>query len=275
MDSLRGRTALVTGATGGIGKVIVRRLADRGVNVVVTGRRADVLAESVHDARAAGVDAAAVAADLADPTQVEPLLERAEAALGPIDILVNNAGIEHISPFVELTADDLATMVHVNLTAPMVLTRAVLGGMLARGRGHVVFVSSMAGKVGLAYGEPYAATKGGLILLTQSLRAEFAGEPVGFSAVCPGFVTGDGMFERIRSTGVDTNRLLGSTTTDKVAKAVVTAIERDRVEVLVNSTPTRPLYALAQLAPKLTARIIDRTGANAIFHRVAMDRAGN
>src|ERR671933_2968955 len=115
-------------------------------------------------------------------------------------------------------------MVDLNLTAPILLTHRVLPGMLERGRGHVVFISSVAGKIGPPYVEPYAATKKGLIGLTQSLRSEYHNAPVGFSVVCPGFVAGDGMYQRMKENeGVKSNRLLGETTLDKVGKAVLEA----------------------------------------------------
>ena len=119
-------------------------------------------------------------------------------------------------------------MVDVNLTAPLLLTHRLVPGMLERGRGHVVFISSIAGKVGPAFNEPYAATKAGLVGLTQSLRAEYQNAPVGFSVVCPGFIAGDGMYERMLEEGHRSNRLMGETSTEKISEAVVRAIREDR-----------------------------------------------
>jgi short-subunit dehydrogenase len=148
--------------------------------------------------------------------------------------------------------------------------------MLERGRGHVVFISSLAGKVGPAYNEPYAATKAGLIGLTQSLRAEYREAPVGFSVVCPGFTKGDGMYQRMTEEGVKSNMLLGETTLDKVADAVVKAVRQDRPELIESGTPMRPLLALAQLFPGLGEQIVDRSGSTRLFRRAAeaRDRAG-
>jgi short-subunit dehydrogenase len=272
MEELRGRVALVTGASGGIGQHIARALASEGMNVVVSGRREEVLASLVEDLRGAGVRAEAVPADLSDLTQLDPFLERADAALGPIDVLVNNAGVEGVAAFTDLSREELTSMVDVNLTAPMLLAHRVLPGMLERGRGHVVFISSTAGRFGPAYNEPYAATKAGLVGLTQSLRAEYLNAPVGFSVVCPGFVAGDGMYQRMVDEGVRSNRMLGETTTEKVASRVVEAIRRDRPDVIESGAPLRPALALNQVAPRLVERLAPRTGVNKLFRRVAADR---
>jgi short-subunit dehydrogenase len=272
MRELQGRTALVTGASGGIGREIARHLARAGTNVVVSGRRENALAAAVEELQALGVRAAAVPADLADLSQVDPLIERAEAALGPLDVLVNNAGVESIAAFTRFERGDLTSMIDVNLTAPLLLTHRVVPGMLERGRGHVVFISSVAGKVGTAYNQPYAATKGALVKLTQSLRAEFLHAPVGFSVVCPGFVAGDGMYQRMADDGFTSNRLMGTTTIERIADRTVDAIRRDRPEVVDSGTPIRPILALAELAPRLVERVAPRFGVNELFRRVAASR---
>jgi short-subunit dehydrogenase len=242
------------------------------VNVVASGRREGMLAEVVEALRKQGVRAEAVPADLGDLTQIDPLVERSETALGPIDILVNNAGVEITGAFTTYSREELASVVDVNLTAPMLLAHRVVPGMLERGRGHVVFVSSLAGKVGPAYNEPYGATKAGLIGLNQSLRAEYRRAPVGFSVVCPGFVAGDGMYQRMVEEGVKSNRLLGETSLDKVADAVVDAIRHDRPEVIKSGSPVRPMLALAQLSPRLAERLVERLGSTEIFRRTAAAR---
>ena len=272
MDQLRGRTALVTGASGGLGTHVARRLAGEGMKLVLSGRREDALAAAVEGVRRLGVEAEAIPADLSDLGQLEPLVERSESALGPIDVLVNNAGVENVAAFTSYTRDELTQMVDVNLTAPLLLTRRVVPGMLERGRGHVVFIASLAGKIGPAYSASYAATKAGLVGVTQSLRAEFANAPVGFSVVCPGFIAGDGMYQRVVEQGIRSNRVLGETTTEAVADRVVDAIRRDRPEVIETGAPVRPLLALGQVAPGLAERIVARAGATRLFERVARER---
>jgi short-subunit dehydrogenase len=272
MRELRGRNALVTGGSGGIGAQIARALAKAGVNVVVSGRREDALAATVAALRKLEVRADAAVADLYDLSQVDSVIARSEAAIGPLDLLINNAGVEVAAAYTDYTRAELTSMIDLNLTAPMLLTHRVLPGMLERGRGHVVFISSVAGKQGAAYQAPYAASKAGLIGFTQSLRAQYLDAPVGFSVVCPGFVAGDGMYQRMLEDGMSSNRLMGSTRIDKVAEAVLDAIRRDRPEVIEAGTPLRPVLAVGQLAPRLPERVMRRIGATDLFRRVAASR---
>jgi short-subunit dehydrogenase len=272
MEQLRGRTALVTGASGGLGVHLARGLAREGMNVGLVARREPELSALAAELEKLGVRSAALPADLSDLGQVDPLIERAEQALGPLDLLVNNAGVEIGAAFPLLTREELTSTVDLNLTAPMLLTHRVLPGMLERGHGHVVFISSIAGKIGPAYNEPYAATKAGLVGLTQSLRAEYLHEPVGFSVICPGFIAGDGMYQRMVEEGVKSNRLMGETTVEKVTEATVRAIQRDLPEVIETGTPVRPMLALAQVAPGLVERIAPRFGVTEIFRRTAISR---
>lgn len=272
MKDLAGRTALVTGASGGLGTHIARRLAQKGMNVAVSGRREDALAAVVDELSGLGVRAHAAPADLADLSQIDSVAQSSEDALGPIDVLINNAGIEITSAFAAYTREELKTVVDVNLTAPLLLTHRLVPGMLARGRGHVVFVSSVAGKLGTAYQEPYSAAKAGLVGLTQALRAEYLDAPVGFSVVCPGFIAGDGMYQRMLEEGFRSNRLMGETTVAKITDKVVEAIERNLPEVIESGAPIRPALALSQLAPRAVERIAPRFGVTDLFGRVAAAR---
>ena len=272
MRQLRAHIALLTGASGGLGKQIARALGHEGMHVAVSGRREDALAAVAKDLRALGVRAETVPADLADLGSIDSLVDRTEQALGPIDVLVNNAGVEIAASFTQMTRQELTSMVNLNLTAPLLLTHRVLPGMLERGRGHVVFVSSEAGKFGPAYQEPYAATKAALIGLNQSLRAEYAAAPLGFSVLCPGFIAGDGMYQRMVEEGVRSNRLLGETTVEKVATKLIEAIQRDLPEVIESGAPVRPLLALNQLAPRLVERVVPLFGVTELFKQVAAKR---
>jgi short-subunit dehydrogenase len=272
MEIMQGRTALVTGASGGLGTHIARRLAREGMNVAVSGRRQDALDAVAAELDALGVKAVAVAADLSDLSATDPLIDSVEAALGPIDVLVNNAGVESIGAFTSYTRDELTSSIDVNLTAPLLLTHRVTPGMLEREQGHVVFIASVAGKVGPAFSEPYAATKAGLVGLTQSLRAEYLGASVGFSVICPGFIAGDGMYARMAEEGHHSNRMMGETTTEKISDAVVRAIRDDCAEIIESGAPLRPMLALAQLAPGLVERVAPRFGVTEMFRRVAVSR---
>lgn len=273
MKELARSTALVTGASGGIGRAICLALADAGAAVVVSGRRTGPLSELVDELHAKNTRAHYIPIDLADTAAADALIENAERDFGPVDVLVNNAGVERPAAFTDATVEDVRSMVEVNLTAAMLLTHRVLPGMLDRGRGHIVFVSSGLAKMGSAYQAPYSATKAALIGLTQALRAEYRHTRVGFSVVCPGLVTGAGMYQRMLDNGFSANPMLGTTTTTRVARKVVAAIRHDRPEVHATGVPVRPLAAAIQLNPRLADIITARAGMTDLFRRVAAGRA--
>ncbi len=247
--TLRDRTALITGCSRGIGPYIARRLASEGVHVAVTARTtASLEALAAQLVRNHGIHAVAITADLRDPLQRIGLVDRAVAALGRIDILVNNAGVEHAGAFAALPIAAIDDVIHLNVLAPLHLARLLLPAMLERGRGHIVSVASLAGKKGVAYDAAYGGSKAALIEWTSALRAELWETGVRASVVCPGYVTGVGMFARF---GLRAPRLVGSCRPEDVARGVVAALRGDRPEVVVNSMPVRPFLALYALAPRL------------------------
>jgi short-subunit dehydrogenase len=274
MKSLRGRTALLTGAEGGIGPDIARKLAGEGIHLALSGlpEQAEALEELRQGVSGLGVRAAVVPADLTDPDQLDTLVERTEDAVGPLDLLVNNAGVELTAAYAEFEREELEWIVSVNLVAPLVLTRHVLRGMRERGSGHVVFMASLAGKMGSPYNHPYSATKFGLVGLTQSLRAEYASEAIGFSVICPGFVAGAGMFARMEQNGDSLPFMAATVTADDVAVAVVDAVRRDRAEVLVTARNVKPVLALQALAPNLAERLLRKTSPDEVFRHMAETR---
>jgi short-subunit dehydrogenase len=205
------------------------------------------------------VKAVAVPCDVARHADRERLVARTLSEFGRIDVLVNNAGIETYCPFEDLPVEQIHNTIEVNLTSAMVLARMVLPAMLALGGGHIVNMSSTAGKHGPAFGAAYGASKAGLISLTETLRAEFQGRGVSASVICPGFTHDGGIYERMKSaTGKGTPFQMGSTSALTVANAVVKAIQKDRAEVLVNWPPMRPAFVLAELWPKLGEWIIHK-----------------
>lgn len=266
---LRGATAIVTGASRGIGVHIARELAENGVNLALAARSAGELDGVRAEMVGLGVKAAAIECDVVDPSARAVLIERTQAELGPIDIVVNNAGIETARQFHTTPENDLEQVLDVNLIAPMMLTRAVLPGMLDRGRGHIVNIASGAGKVGVPYEATYCTSKHGLVGLTRSLRAEYDGTPVGFSAVCPAFVSDTGMYDRWVNEGVKAPWYLGWSKPKKVAKVVVSCIRRNRGEVLVNFPPVRPLVALLNIAPGSEPALMRMLGYTRMFERAA------
>jgi short-subunit dehydrogenase len=254
VEELRGRNALVTGAGGGLGAYIARALAAEGVNLALTDLRDDAVGALVNDLNGRGIITARSVADLADPVDRQRLTGWAEEALGPVDILVNNAGLEFGGSFLRLTQEELAATVQVNLLATMDLTRMLLPGMLDRGRGHVVNIASLAGRVPAPYLAAYSATKHGVVGFTQAMRIENGDDPVGFSAVCPSFVSRVGMWARFEDR-ISAPGIIGTVTPDAVGEAVVRAIRRNLAEVIVSTRPVRPLVWLNAAAPRLAAKV--------------------
>jgi short-subunit dehydrogenase len=270
---LRGRTALLTGAAGGLGGHIARGLASEGVSLALSDLPGDGLEARAREIRETGTGAKALPADLLDSEQRDRLVAAAEEAVGPIDILVNNAGIEMTAPVVKYRSDELERILEVNLIAPFALIRSVLPGMLERGRGHVVSIASLAAKTSPAYLAPYGMTKAGVVALTQSLRAEHADDPVGFSAICPGFVRGEGMIEPVEEAGTDIPAAMGTSPPELVPRAVIRSIRRDLPEVVISHRrPIKLLLALYVLAPRFTERLLFRSGASHAFRKATEHR---
>lgn len=269
MRELRGRTALVTGASRGIGRHIAAALAEEGMDVGLAARSADRLEELAARLRDEhGIRAVAMPADLTVRSDLEELARRSDAELEGVDLLVNNAGISGAYPFHLRDPDDLERSVDLNLLAPMLLARLLVPGMVERDRGHVVSISSLAGKAGPPYEEAYGATKAGLVGFTQSFRREYHGTGVSASVVCPGYVTGTGMYVDAREeTGTRAPKRVGRSTPGDVARAVVRAVREDEPEVLVNSTPVRPLLVITEASPRLGEWLGRKLGLFAAYER--------
>jgi short-subunit dehydrogenase len=254
---LRGRTVLVTGATGGIGHAIARAMHREGADLLLTGRRADVL-----EPLAAETGGRAIACDLADPAEVERLAAECTTA----DVLVANAALPASGLLSSFSIRELDAALNVNLRAPIVLTRLLAEGWTARGAGHAVYISSIAGKVGTAGGSLYSATKFGLRGFSQGMRDEMHGTPVGISVINPGFIRDAGMFA---DSGADLPKGVGSNTPEDVAAAVVRAIKHDKGDVDVAPAFIRLSAKLNALAPELVASLSRRLGGSAVSQQIA------
>jgi short-subunit dehydrogenase len=266
VKDLEGRNVLLTGGSRGLGPYIGRALAQKGANVALTARTADALGAVAQELADLGVRTAAIPADISDPKGLEEMLGRARAEMQKIDILINNAGVEHLSPFAELSPDSVESMIQTNLVAPMLLTRLLLPEMLERGSGHVVSISSLGGKKGSPYSATYAATKAALIEWTSSIREEMRGTGVGASVICPGFVSESGMFA-VQNRRAP--RLMGETTPEAVATAVVRAIEGDIGEIIVNPGPVKLLLAANAISPAIGSWILRASGVYEFFRQGA------
>jgi short-subunit dehydrogenase len=254
VEQLRGRNALVTGAAGGIGGYICRALAAEGVNLALSDLPEAPQQELLDELSGRTIEVASVPADISDRGDLLALPAQAEEAIGPLDTLVNCAGLEFGGPFLERSNEEITALIDVNLTAAILLTRAVLPGMLERGRGHVVSLASMAGKLPAPMLATYSGTKHGVVGFTASLRDELKDSPVGASAICPGFVARAGMFGRLGDVS-DPPPPMRPIQPEQVAEAVITAIRYDEPEIIVNGRGTKALIAFRAIAPKLFARL--------------------
>ncbi len=275
MKDLKDRVAILTGASRGIGVHIARALAKEGVHLALAARSAQELEAVRAEVEALGVKAIAVVTDVTAPAQLEALVDACTTELGPVDLLVNNAGIEDIAAYDGLSAERIDRSIDVNLRAPMHLVRHVLPGMVERDRGHIVNIASLAGLAPTAFGEAYNATKHGIVGFTRSIRAseQVLGSAVSASVICPGFVTEVGMYAQFQREGASSApAMLGTSTPEQVADAVVRAIRQDLPEVIVNKGPMRLTFALSLLFPRFSEWLSMRIGAHDVFRSTAEAR---
>jgi NAD(P)-dependent dehydrogenase (short-subunit alcohol dehydrogenase family) len=231
MNELHGKTALVTGATSGIGRAAATALAALGASVVVHGRNSERGEQVVKEIEAGGGQARFLAADLNDPAQTTRLAEQA----GDVDVLVNNAGRSWFGPTADLDVATYDAMFDSNVRAAYLLTAAIAPGMAARGAGSIVNIASMAGAVGLAGGAAYSATKASMSAMTRAWAAEFSPAGVRVNAVAPGPVYSDGTSaERIDALGATT--LLGRAAQPDEIGGVIAFLATDAARYITGAT---------------------------------------
>jgi short-subunit dehydrogenase len=252
---LSDRVVLLTGASRGIGAAIARDLAKDKPRLVLTARDAAGLDEVAAAVRSLGARATVVPADVATAEGRAAVIAAVEAE-GPLEAFVANAGIEVPVAFADQTPEQIERQILVNLTSPMLLARALLPGMIARGRGAVVAVSSMSGKSPTPYNTVYSATKHGLNGWIASLRIELAGTGVTAGVVCPSFVADAGMWS---DTGLRAPGMMREVPLAKVLRGVRAVLD-GAGEVLVTPGPIRPLLALKELIPGLDGPVLRAIG---------------
>ena len=173
--SLAGKVALVTGGAYGIGFAIARALAKAGAQIAFNCRRQAHLEQALANYRAEGIEAHGYIADVTDEAQVTELVKTIEKELGVVDILVNNAGIIKRIPMIEMSVADFRQVVDIDLTAPFIVAKAVLPGMIQKGHGKIINICSMMSELGRETVSAYAAAKGGLKMLTRNICSEYGG----------------------------------------------------------------------------------------------------
>lgn len=188
MFSLAGKTALVTGATHGLGMAMANGLGVAGARLVVNGNSSQEKIDAAVSAyRAAGIDASGYHFDVTSEDEVEAAVERIEAEVGPIDILVNNAGIIRRVPLLEMPLDEWELVIKTDLTSAFVVSRAVVKRMVQRGGGKVINICSMMSELGRDSVGAYAAAKGGLKMLTRNMATEWARHNIQVNGIGPGY----------------------------------------------------------------------------------------
>lgn len=187
-QALDGRVALVTGGGRGIGRAIALAFAAEGAHVVVAARSQNEIDRVAHECSRLGRQSLALVLDVAESASCMNIVRTCEERFGRIDVLVNNAGIASSSKFIDITDDVWRQTLQVNLSGPFYMTRAALPGMLSRGEGSVISISSIAAKVGGPYIAPYTAGKHGLLGMMRALSAEYARSGITFNCVCPAYV---------------------------------------------------------------------------------------
>ncbi len=243
---IAGARALLTGATGGLGRAIAEALTGRGATLLLSGRKAEAL--EALAAELPGEGHTVFPADLAEPGAAEKLAAEA----GDVDILVANAGLPGTGRLPEYTSERLEGTLRVNLEAPMHLARALEPGMIERGRGHMVFISSLSGKSATPLSSVYNATKFGLRGFALGLRADLDPLGIGVSIVSPGTIREAGMYA---DSGADPIPGLGTGSPQQVADAVIKAIERNKVEIAVAPVQQRLLAHFALASPGISVKV--------------------
>ena len=256
---LAGSTVLLTGASGGLGRAIARALHARGARVLLNGRNTEALEETAAEL---GERAKVLALDLAEPGAALTLAERA----GSVDALVANAGLPASGSVEDFTHEQIDRAIDVNLRVPIQLTRALLPGMIERGHGHLLYVSSLSGKVASIRSCIYSATKFGLRGFASGVREDLHGTGVGVTVVFPSFIADVGMYAE---TGVKLPRGVSLISAEQAAAAVIRGIEQGRGEIDVAPLSLRAGVLVSSVAPKTTARLQRRLGSDRIAAEMA------
>jgi len=232
-QSLRGRCAVVTGSTSGIGLGLATRLAQAGANVMLNGLGdAAEIARIQQSLTALGVKVAYHAADMTRPAEIADLIATAEKELGAVDVLVSNAGVQHVAPVASFPDAQWERIISITLSAAFYAAKAALPGMLTRGWGRIINIASVHGLVASANKSAYVAAKHGVVGLTKVIALETAETPVTCNAICPGWVLTPLVDQQIRAR----------------AKAEGKSYEAAKLELVGEKHPSKEFVTPEQLA---------------------------
>jgi short-subunit dehydrogenase len=261
---IKGKRLLLSGATGGLGRAIAEALAGDGAKLVLSSRRREELERLARSLTGGGHEA--IVADLAEEGAAEQLIIDA----GDLDGLVANAALPATGRLDAFSSAEVQRALRVNFESPIQMARFMAPKLIEQREGHLVFIASLAGKVGSPRSSLYNATKFGLRGFAFGLREDLRPHGVGVSIVSPGFVREAGMFH---DSGSKPPPGLGTTTPRKVAEAVVQAIRRDRNEIAVAPMRQRVMAEFGYRHPEFAARVQRRGGAERIAERLAEGQA--
>jgi short-subunit dehydrogenase len=265
------RNAIVTGASHGIGQYIARALAARQMNLLLVARSEAELARLAGELRGP-IKVSAAPIDLGGPQAARQVADAAAAELGSVDVLVNNAATEPQTRFHVLTPAEIEHVLQVDLISPLLLARLLLPGMLQRGYGRIVNVSSLAGHTSFPYTEAYAAAKDGLTAFSRVLTSDYRHTGVSATSLILGPVKDAGVSARtLAETGLTASAAF-SVSPQKVAAATVRAIDRPKPEMVVSVGPGRMLKALTDYFPGLGSGLNRLSGADKLMAAVADHR---
>ena len=263
------RNAIVTGASHGIGQYIARALAARRMNLLLVARSEAELVRLARELRTCDTAVAVAAIDLAGRQAAHQVAEAAAAELGTVDVLVNNAATEPQTRFHALTPGELEDVLQVDLISPLLLSRLLLPGMLERGYGRIVNISSLAGHTSFPYTEAYAAAKDGLTAFSRVLHSDYRNTGVSATSLILGPVKDAGVSARtLAETGLTASTAF-SVQPEKVAAATPRAIDTPKAEIVVNRGPGRLLKALMDYFPGLGPAINRLSRADKLMASVA------
>lgn len=263
---LEGKRVLLSGATGGLGQAIAAQLAAQGASLVLSSRSSKELRELARSLPGGARRHKVLVADLGRSGAAEKLVRDS----GDLDGLVANAALPGVGAVEKIGKQELLRTLRVNLEAPILMSRELAPALVEKGEGHIVFISSLNGKVGTPRTAIYCTTKFGLRGFALALREDLYPKGVGVSIVSPGFVREAGMFH---DSGVRPPPGLGTTTPEKVGKAVIRAIRRNRSEVEPATRRLRLVSGFAHRHPELAARVGRRGGAEKIADELVSGHA--